>query len=64
MCQACLNMPHNRPITGCPERTMSVKGTLLTCGLPYRAEEPIAVHSGGFSPIYAAQKYASWGGPL
>lgn len=64
ICQACCNLPHVRPLTGCPPRTLSVSGKLLSCGLPYRAEEPIEAHVGGFSLIYAAQKYASGGGPL
>lgn len=62
MCQACSNLPHARPQTGCPPRTLSVSGKLLTCGLPYCAEERIEAHSGGFSSLYGAQKYAMGGG--
>src|SRR5688572_8616995 len=64
MCQACLNMPWNRPETGCPQRTLSASGSLLTCGLPFCAEERIERHVGGYSALYAAQKYAMGGGQL
>lgn len=58
LCQACMNLPHARPKEGCPPRTLSEKGKLLTCGLPYSDEERIRPHVAGYSLIAAAQRDA------
>jgi hypothetical protein len=58
MCMACNNLPHARPKTGCPPRTVSARGKLMTCGLPYSDEEAIKPHVGGYSLIAVAQRYA------
>lgn len=35
VCWACANLPERRPLSGCPPRSYSRKGRLLTCGLPH-----------------------------
>lgn len=56
MCQACCNIADRRPLAGCPPRTVSAKGKLLTCGLPHGEEEAIKPHIAGFSALYTAQR--------